>query len=257
MAHMPPPLAAHNLVQEFYGRPPREMYATFCTHFSVRENTELAKGLPQDAQQLSALDLSTNLIGVRGIKPVMSLVAACPNLHTVILRDNHLNNAAVNTLVDMLDGVRHLRVLDLSSNPFITGTVVRALADFLRMNPNVEELHVERTGISVAQQRSLERLVLSNSSLSPTERTLKFQQADERRHIKSTTSPVEKRRVPDSPLFFPTHNGVVPLSVVFQIASDSRALLEATATAPPSSPVVPRVYAGLELLASACAPKAT
>eukprot|EP01065_Artemidia_motanka_P031427 TRINITY_DN3779_c0_g1_i1.p1 TRINITY_DN3779_c0_g1~~TRINITY_DN3779_c0_g1_i1.p1 ORF type:complete len:1589 (+),score=470.00 TRINITY_DN3779_c0_g1_i1:64-4830(+) len=122
-----------------------DLYDFYCRRSGCRPNTRFAQQL-KDGQH-SSFDFSDNLVGPKGLSPVLEIARNNASLETLDLSGNWLAKEGVQRVVEM--AVRHptLRKLCLRDNP-IHGASYKLLSYLLVNNQNIVLLDVDGTELS-------------------------------------------------------------------------------------------------------------
>lgn len=138
-----------------------EVYSRSCKHWNVAPNSQLLRQLSSTSlNSISKLDLSTNYIGVRGFRPLLSLLEFNGSkLISLSLCNNNLENEEVEELCDVLSGPpgKSLILLDLSYNP-ISQSGAMAIEKLMPNLPSLESLVLKGTLIGPRLIASLESM---------------------------------------------------------------------------------------------------
>eukprot|EP01006_Ploeotia_vitrea_P017332 TRINITY_DN48430_c0_g1_i1.p1 TRINITY_DN48430_c0_g1~~TRINITY_DN48430_c0_g1_i1.p1 ORF type:complete len:370 (-),score=9.14 TRINITY_DN48430_c0_g1_i1:130-1239(-) len=126
----------------------REIYAKQCKQYGCNCNSLLLKQLPTDPGMFdqTEIDLSGNMVGPKGLLPVLELVRINPRLRRLIVKDNYLDNNAIHQIVVALRGHPSVTFLDVSSNP-ISWTAGMSLLELVTQNPKVRGIDMTDTHI--------------------------------------------------------------------------------------------------------------
>jgi hypothetical protein len=126
---------------------PRSLYVEQCSVFNCKQNTGVVRMLPDNATgflDIVALDFSLNCVGRHGVLPVLEVARRCPNLHSISLADNYLNNDSVKHVCSYLNGKPSLHSIDLSKNP-ISHPSGKLLSAWVMQNANITSLNIDKT----------------------------------------------------------------------------------------------------------------
>eukprot|EP00995_Heteronema_vittatum_P008752 NODE_399_length_1408_cov_353.530537_g295_i0.p1 GENE.NODE_399_length_1408_cov_353.530537_g295_i0~~NODE_399_length_1408_cov_353.530537_g295_i0.p1 ORF type:complete len:234 (+),score=60.80 NODE_399_length_1408_cov_353.530537_g295_i0:171-872(+) len=143
----------------------REIYQYYCTAYKCKPNSKLLSQLPTAVGPLSMreLTLSENLVGDRGILPVLELVRLNPQLHTLWLPDNGLRNTAVECLVHMALEHPSLTDIDLSNNRITLGAG-KVLQELARKNNRLVRINLSGTRIDEQLQARIQQRLDQNQA---------------------------------------------------------------------------------------------
>ena len=179
------------------GHNPRTVYTYFCKEFGIKVNSVLSSSLgniEDEFDKTTVISGKGNLVGDRGLLPVLELARYCPNLKDISFPDNGLKNNAVEALVHMLldrstteaaaDGgvdeaaannksvaggfvapacSNSIQKLDLSGNRITIGGG-KLLVDLVKARPNIVELNVTGTKIDEVILKQLTLALETNRS---------------------------------------------------------------------------------------------
>eukprot|EP01006_Ploeotia_vitrea_P049301 TRINITY_DN67327_c3_g1_i6.p1 TRINITY_DN67327_c3_g1~~TRINITY_DN67327_c3_g1_i6.p1 ORF type:complete len:349 (+),score=35.84 TRINITY_DN67327_c3_g1_i6:43-1089(+) len=147
-------------------------YVTQCQHNHSKPNTGVLKWMQGSeaaggsVTALSVMDFARNLIGRRAIVPLMETLLKCPNVHSLILTDNYLENDSLHNILKYARQHQSLTHLDFSSNP-ITHDGGRELEKFVQRKPNITSVGLKGTFINPACVKSIQRLAEANFNKLP------------------------------------------------------------------------------------------
>eukprot|EP00756_Hemistasia_phaeocysticola_P052633 Hpha_TRINITY_DN2789_c0_g1::TRINITY_DN2789_c0_g1_i1::g.110330::m.110330 len=142
----------------------RSLYVSNCERYKCRVNNTLLELLPDEKGRtdlLTEIDLNMNLVGRRGVMPVVELAQHCDKLHRLCLADNFLNNESIKHLVDTLTDHPALSHLDLRRNP-ISHKAGKMLAALARSNTTLQTVLLDDTLINPALVRIIEDTASAN-----------------------------------------------------------------------------------------------
>lgn len=159
---------------------PLQQYVKVCRSLNVRCNRMLCQQLGgvcltcvqygDDGERdehlraaKTALDFSTNLLGRHGLRPVLELCRSIPIFEALNFRQNFLDSSSVVELTELLNGVNHVRCIDLGNNPRIGHAGGKALLSFVTTNKNIVELHLDGTSINASLVQTIGKFVIENS----------------------------------------------------------------------------------------------
>eukprot|EP01063_Lacrimia_lanifica_P021212 TRINITY_DN28493_c0_g1_i1.p1 TRINITY_DN28493_c0_g1~~TRINITY_DN28493_c0_g1_i1.p1 ORF type:complete len:285 (+),score=108.11 TRINITY_DN28493_c0_g1_i1:143-997(+) len=147
----------------------RHVYEESCERCGCRKNGQLMRTLstqPGSLEMLEELDLRRNLLGKKGVRPVMDVVNACPNLTRLYLADNFLTNDSLAEIATCLYGNQSLTYLDLSRNP-ISHPAGKVLGEFADHNCVMKKIVVDGTFINPAVVKSIDAKLKKNRTPEP------------------------------------------------------------------------------------------
>lgn len=129
----------------------RDVYFQACAECGVRPNSGLLQVLPNtSADRVRSLDLGSNYIGPKGIRPLLYVLEENQGqLEALSLSSNSLENGEVQELVEVLCGEAGSRLmhLDLSNNP-VSHAGGQALLRLVTANPQLTSVTLSGTLIS-------------------------------------------------------------------------------------------------------------
>eukprot|EP00906_Rhabdomonas_costata_P013005 RCo018690 len=146
---------------------PLHIYLENCLKYKCKPNSLLRKTLPGRAEfeKVEVLDLSQNFVGPKGLLPVLEVAKRCPNLNTLNLKDNQLDNNSVREVVAAITGHGSLKRLDLSSNP-ITISAGQSLLELAQRSRNLHEINVSGTSLRPIMMQCIENQCARNARAS-------------------------------------------------------------------------------------------
>eukprot|EP01062_Namystynia_karyoxenos_P009431 TRINITY_DN1334_c0_g1_i1.p1 TRINITY_DN1334_c0_g1~~TRINITY_DN1334_c0_g1_i1.p1 ORF type:complete len:550 (+),score=91.95 TRINITY_DN1334_c0_g1_i1:126-1775(+) len=133
----------------------RSVYEAACERVGCRKNRDLLRSLPDakgSLDGLSELDLSLNLVGRRGIVPVLEVVSRSPRVERLCFADNFLDNTSVQQICEVLQHHPAVSCLDLSRNP-ISHSAGKQLSELAKARPNLVQILLQETLINPALVR--------------------------------------------------------------------------------------------------------
>eukprot|EP01065_Artemidia_motanka_P032876 TRINITY_DN39858_c0_g1_i1.p1 TRINITY_DN39858_c0_g1~~TRINITY_DN39858_c0_g1_i1.p1 ORF type:complete len:378 (+),score=91.84 TRINITY_DN39858_c0_g1_i1:103-1134(+) len=124
----------------------RDVYTALCKEMKCRVNSNLAAALPSGADNFSieVLDLSTNMVGPKGIVPIIQVAKLSPTLRKVDLRDNYLDNPAVRAVTLALLDHPAVESIDFSRNP-ISWSAGMSILELVTHNNMITHVGVDGT----------------------------------------------------------------------------------------------------------------
>uniref|UniRef100_A0A7S1N509 EF-hand domain-containing protein n=1 Tax=Eutreptiella gymnastica TaxID=73025 RepID=A0A7S1N509_9EUGL len=133
---------------EYEGMSAVAIYEKECKRHGCKCNSALLKQLPKTPEVFDSLeiDLSNNMVGTKGILAVLEVVKLSYKLKKFNLRDNYLDNAAINQIVNALKDHPAITHLDVSNNP-ISWTAGMCLLDLVDSNGTITRLDIGGTHI--------------------------------------------------------------------------------------------------------------
>eukprot|EP01012_Entosiphon_sulcatum_P035930 TRINITY_DN4569_c0_g1_i1.p1 TRINITY_DN4569_c0_g1~~TRINITY_DN4569_c0_g1_i1.p1 ORF type:complete len:317 (+),score=48.06 TRINITY_DN4569_c0_g1_i1:45-995(+) len=144
----------------------RSVYEQQCDSLQCKKNSNLVKYLSGlDFAALTELDLNLNFVGRIGVRAVLGVAKAAPNLWKLCLSDNFLTNDSVKEIVRVLNGHPGLQYLDLSRNP-ISHVAAKALSSFISDNPKVHTVILSDTLITPAMLRTIQGKLEGRAAIS-------------------------------------------------------------------------------------------
>eukprot|EP01065_Artemidia_motanka_P031343 TRINITY_DN3765_c3_g1_i1.p1 TRINITY_DN3765_c3_g1~~TRINITY_DN3765_c3_g1_i1.p1 ORF type:complete len:564 (+),score=162.68 TRINITY_DN3765_c3_g1_i1:69-1694(+) len=146
------------------GQSCRSVYAESCERHRCKKNAQLMRTLPDQKNRfdlLTEVDLSLNLVGRQGIKPVLDVVRVSDRVSKLSFADNFLTNESVKDILAVVGTHPAVEKLDLSRNP-ISHAAGKMLSEFARRNKQLRELVLEETLINPALVRIIYGKVRDN-----------------------------------------------------------------------------------------------
>eukprot|EP01060_Flectonema_neradi_P001114 TRINITY_DN1066_c0_g1_i6.p1 TRINITY_DN1066_c0_g1~~TRINITY_DN1066_c0_g1_i6.p1 ORF type:complete len:3448 (+),score=680.05 TRINITY_DN1066_c0_g1_i6:119-10462(+) len=145
------------------GKALREIYAESCKRFVCKKNSGLYETLsstPGDYDSLFEIDLSSNVIGCRGVMALLQVVAVCRSLRKLGLRGNSLDHRCVLHIIDVAKTHKSLQKLDLSHNRI--GTCGKAVYELLRINSHITDVALDNTYIDAYMLKKISERLSAN-----------------------------------------------------------------------------------------------
>ncbi|KAJ9466215.1 cAMP-dependent protein kinase regulatory subunit [Diplonema papillatum] len=123
------------------------VYETKCDECDVKKNSAILEVLPAEgcAEDLRELDLSQNMVGLKGLVPVLEVVNKAPSITQLNLSDNQLSSQAAATVSQYLKGHKTLTSLNLAKNHLPFGG--EPLVDYVKGSPALKALDLSETQI--------------------------------------------------------------------------------------------------------------
>eukprot|EP00667_Euglena_gracilis_P013697 EG_transcript_14136 len=153
---------------QFSGKSLQEIYNESCKKYGCKKNSAICAMLssaPEDYDAIHEIDLSSNVVGSRGVLALLNVVAMCRSLTSLSLKGNSLDNRAIQELVQVARNHRSLTRIDVSHNRI--GTAGKAILDLLRQNNRILEVKLDNTYIDVYMLKRInERLVANRMAAS-------------------------------------------------------------------------------------------
>ena len=143
-----------------------DAYCSACAALGCKANSTLLRTLPSKpecAGELKELDLTLNFVGPIGSQAVVAMARVAPALHTLILRDNQVNNSVVEDIFGAFANHPSLTKLDLSKNP-ISHTGGKMLSQLVIKNPKICHLVLDETLINIALSHKIEARLQDNAT---------------------------------------------------------------------------------------------
>ena len=115
---------------------------------------------------ISEMDLSKNNITSEGVKHLLKFPKQLKNkLETLNLSENNLDPGSCSTLAHLIPNLPHLKKLNLSHNPNIGQGMAVPLITSMTAHNSLEQLLLDKTGISIEDCQALRELLSSSTSL--------------------------------------------------------------------------------------------
>eukprot|EP01059_Diplonema_ambulator_P012223 TRINITY_DN22455_c0_g1_i2.p1 TRINITY_DN22455_c0_g1~~TRINITY_DN22455_c0_g1_i2.p1 ORF type:complete len:519 (+),score=170.21 TRINITY_DN22455_c0_g1_i2:143-1699(+) len=124
---------------------PRELYERRCRELDVKPNSALVDMLPTTDEELTELDLSNNMVGLKGLVPVLDVVKDCRKITTFSVADNQLTSPAAKEVGAKLMGHPTLTALDISKNHLPLGG--EAMLELAKANQVLRKIDITDTHI--------------------------------------------------------------------------------------------------------------
>eukprot|EP00756_Hemistasia_phaeocysticola_P028325 Hpha_TRINITY_DN16169_c1_g8::TRINITY_DN16169_c1_g8_i1::g.4825::m.4825 len=154
------------LPRSWRGMSARDVYVALCKELKLRVNSNLVGVLPTTPDEFSieSLDLSTNMVGPRGVVPVIEIARLSPKLKKVDFRDNYLDNPSVRAISLGLKNHPGLESIDFSRNP-ISWTAGMAILELVTNNTMIQEVGLEGTLLKEGVMESIRNRIGQNQAL--------------------------------------------------------------------------------------------
>ncbi|KAL7708323.1 calpain-like cysteine peptidase [Lotmaria passim] len=136
----------------------REVYKKRCADLQCAANSAVVKllsDIPDDFTSLTALDLSRNFVGTKGVIPLLDVVECATAIRSLDLRSQELGNEAVAIVCARLRRHPSLQRLNMSDNP-ITLAVATDLLELAKNNPVLQYICLERTLVRPSMVTAIE-----------------------------------------------------------------------------------------------------
>eukprot|EP01063_Lacrimia_lanifica_P015306 TRINITY_DN22102_c0_g1_i1.p1 TRINITY_DN22102_c0_g1~~TRINITY_DN22102_c0_g1_i1.p1 ORF type:complete len:373 (+),score=149.10 TRINITY_DN22102_c0_g1_i1:44-1162(+) len=132
--------------EPYAGLSAREVYIAVCRQHACKVNSGIAANLPDaaDGFDMATLDMTDNMVGPKGVVPLMEVVRLSGTLKSVVLKNNYLDNSAVRTVSLALRDHPSVEHVDLAGNP-ISWTAGMYLMDLVALNPRITKVDVAGT----------------------------------------------------------------------------------------------------------------
>jgi hypothetical protein len=161
------PYSAAEIHTKFPSTTPQELYGLLCKSFKCKVIPAVSFMFP-DAQNawgtVTTIDLSKSYVGPKGVIPVIELCKALPNVSSISLRDNYLNNESIWYLSKMALYHPSLSTLDLGQNP-ISWTGAMCLVELVTKNHHITDVQLGGTSILGNVAEAIAAQALKNGSL--------------------------------------------------------------------------------------------
>lgn len=144
-----------------------EVYRLACRFYGVNANSALMRQLKQAKENyITTLDLSSNYVGIKGLKPVLALLRfnSC-HLISLSLCNNNIENEEIHEICRILEDQagENLVHLDLSFNP-ISSPASSSLQELCQQLPHLESLMLKATLLSPEVAQELQRTLESKTA---------------------------------------------------------------------------------------------
>ncbi|KEG14644.1 calpain-like cysteine peptidase [Trypanosoma grayi] len=127
----------------------REIYERKCTELQCRKNSAIChvlSNVPDEFNSLTLIDLSKNFLGPKGILPLLEIIRCCRNIRTLDLREQQLDNDAIDALCLALRQHPSVVRINLTDNP-LTMSAGTSLLQLAKTNPVIEYIILDKSGI--------------------------------------------------------------------------------------------------------------
>eukprot|EP01064_Diplonema_japonicum_P020316 TRINITY_DN2955_c2_g1_i1.p1 TRINITY_DN2955_c2_g1~~TRINITY_DN2955_c2_g1_i1.p1 ORF type:complete len:467 (+),score=105.35 TRINITY_DN2955_c2_g1_i1:64-1401(+) len=124
---------------------PKQLYEDRCKELEIKPNSALLELLPTSDVGMSKLDLSNNMVGLKGLVPVLDVVKACKEIRSFSVSDNQLTSPAAKEVGTRLTGHPTLTSLDISKNHLPLGG--ESMLELAKANQALREINIAETHI--------------------------------------------------------------------------------------------------------------
>jgi hypothetical protein len=166
-------------MSQYAGLSLQEIYVMKCEEFECKKNSKIFNILPTKPNifdTLNAVDISSNFLGPKGIRPLLEVIRCCTNLKYLDLRDQQMTKEVVDELCAVLSHHPTVIRVNLSDNP-LTIAAGAVLVDLAKNNIVIEQIILENTQIrpvmcnAIASQLAKNKLAKSAAQQAVTEAT--------------------------------------------------------------------------------------
>ena len=132
--------------EPYKGMTCKDVYSMLCRQHACKVNSGVAAKLPllADDFDIDCLDLTANMVGSKGMIPVMEVARLSKTLRKIILKNNYLDNGAVRSISMALRDHPTVEAIDVSGNP-ISWTAGMHIIDLVASNQSIQRIDMEGT----------------------------------------------------------------------------------------------------------------
>ena len=130
----------------YAGMSPRDVYGALCRQHGCKVNSGVSAQLSgrEEDFDIEELDVRSNLLGPKGVIPLLEVARLSSTLQKVNLQNNYLDNASVRSVATALQDHPTLQELDFSGNP-ISWTAGMYILDLTKANTSLQNVRLEGT----------------------------------------------------------------------------------------------------------------
>eukprot|EP00755_Sulcionema_specki_P014576 Sspe_Gene.57082::Locus_31343_Transcript_1_1_Confidence_1.000_Length_1193::g.57082::m.57082 len=140
----------------------KNIYLASCLHLKCRANSALLRSLP-DGCELRELDLSINIVGPKGMLPLLQVFRHAKGVVRINMDNNQLTSGVVEDIcvfLEGIEGIEHsLKALSLAGNPIDSGAPLLRLVKKCR---GLTEVNLQGTRISGGMLKNIEHYITRN-----------------------------------------------------------------------------------------------
>ncbi|KAF8289861.1 putative CHAT domain containing protein [Trypanosoma cruzi] len=140
-----------------------ELYRTYCAEEGCRVNSAVLQYIESRGAMcpLEKLELGSNYLGARGLRPIIRLVEYSQTLTSLVLDGNGADNETVDRLCEVLEKHLSIEYLSLRKNP-ITVTGGKRLLALVKQNPRIVGVDLQDTDVFDALIYKITKVTESN-----------------------------------------------------------------------------------------------
>ncbi|CBZ26766.1 conserved hypothetical protein [Leishmania mexicana MHOM/GT/2001/U1103] len=141
------------------------LYRQFCAEEGCKVNSAVLRYMQDRGGHFSLerLNLSSNYLGSKGLRPVIRMIDLCQTIVSINLENNGINNDAVMDLCEVLQRHVSITALNLSNNP-ISVAGGKRLLQLVEDKPRITELLLNGTDIFEGSQNRIRMALKRNSA---------------------------------------------------------------------------------------------
>eukprot|EP01012_Entosiphon_sulcatum_P064292 TRINITY_DN93077_c0_g1_i1.p1 TRINITY_DN93077_c0_g1~~TRINITY_DN93077_c0_g1_i1.p1 ORF type:complete len:358 (-),score=55.67 TRINITY_DN93077_c0_g1_i1:83-1156(-) len=150
----------------YEGWPARDIYTHRCKAHNCRVNSGVTKLLASATPaEFTEIDFTQNMLGSKGLLPVLDVLRLCNNLKKLTVRDNYLDNGAIHKLAEALKTHPAVTFLDVGCNP-VSWTAGMSLLDLVTCNPQIRTVLMDDTHIKPSIIETIQKKAQQNQTVS-------------------------------------------------------------------------------------------
>eukprot|EP01060_Flectonema_neradi_P015263 TRINITY_DN21924_c0_g1_i1.p1 TRINITY_DN21924_c0_g1~~TRINITY_DN21924_c0_g1_i1.p1 ORF type:complete len:372 (+),score=58.75 TRINITY_DN21924_c0_g1_i1:915-2030(+) len=132
--------------EPYRGMTCRDVYSMLCRQHACKVNSGVVSKLPMlsDDFDIDCLDLTANMVGSKGMIPVMEVARLSKTLRKIILKNNYLDNGAIRSISMALRDHPTVESIDVSGNP-ISWTAGMHIIDLVSNNQSIQRIDMDGT----------------------------------------------------------------------------------------------------------------
>eukprot|EP00668_Euglena_longa_P029125 GGOE01036469.1.p1 GENE.GGOE01036469.1~~GGOE01036469.1.p1 ORF type:complete len:677 (-),score=150.04 GGOE01036469.1:234-2264(-) len=143
---------------------PRALYHQHCERLGCRKNPVLLQVLPNTLNTfhlVTSIDLTGSCLGPTGCQALLEVIRLTPQLRSLALADNELDDGCVRQLLGILTGRKALTYLDLSGNCCGEG-LGEELVQFVEETPTLQALQLRGSQVTDEHLDMIEDRLMAN-----------------------------------------------------------------------------------------------
>eukprot|EP00756_Hemistasia_phaeocysticola_P002969 Hpha_TRINITY_DN11988_c0_g1::TRINITY_DN11988_c0_g1_i1::g.20707::m.20707 len=144
----------------------RVTYVQKCLALGVKTNTAVVKKIDSGTigPETTALDMSDQYVGAKGLLALLEMIReGCPNLLTLNLAGNSVNNTVIDLLVEVAAAHPKLEAINLDDNP-LSYKAGQALLGLSKKNTRIKSIELNNTKVQDGILRQIQSQVEVNRS---------------------------------------------------------------------------------------------